>query len=70
TLGVPGLSVWAGGGLAWIYANPEGFDSQSDIGVNLIAGVELSVLLNPYLMVKWVIKPDDDFSVVGIGIRF
>ncbi len=70
SLGVPVLSVWAGGGLGLLYTKPDNFDSQTDVGVNLIAGVEFDFVVNPYLMVKYIIKPDEDISVVGIGVRF
>jgi len=69
-VGVPTLSVWAGGGVGLLYYKPDNFDSQTDVGVNLIAGIEFDLVVNPYLMVKYIIKPDEDISVVGVGVRF
>ena len=70
SLGIPVVSVWAGGGLALLYASPDNFDSQTDVGVNLIAGVEFDFVVNPYLMVKYIIAPNDDVTVIGVGLRF
>lgn len=68
---VPLLSVFVGGGVGLLYVNPDNFDSSTDGCVNLLAGLELGgVPLSPYLMAKYVFKPDEDISVIGIGVRF
>ncbi len=69
-LTLPLVSGWVGGGIGLMHVSPDQGDSSTDPLVNLIAGVGLSVPLNPYLMAKWVFADQSDGFVVGVGIRF
>lgn len=66
------LLLWVGGGLAVIYANPEGpVGGDTEVGVNGLAGVGLvtNSRLLPYLQAKIVISDNTEF-VVALGLRF
>ena len=69
TFVVPVIKPYAGGGLAWIYTNPDGFDSQNDFGVNLIGGLSLTAPLNPFAQLKYIIADNNEW-VLMIGARF
>jgi hypothetical protein len=62
--------LWAGGGPAVIFSD-NGFDDETDIGLNLLAGVGFGKeqALRPYVQGKVVIS-DDTEAVIGLGIRF
>ncbi len=69
-LRLPAIAGWVGGGVGLMYASPDEGDSTTDGLVNVIAGVELTVPLNPYLMVKWVFADPSDGFAIGAGVRF
>lgn len=62
--------LWAGGGPAVIFSD-NGFEDETDIGLNLLAGVGFGKgqALRPYVQGKVVIS-DDTEAVLGVGIRF
>jgi hypothetical protein len=62
---------WLGGGLAALYANPEGDgDNSTDVGVNLLAGIGFSRRpVIPYIQGKFVLADNSEF-VIGFGLRF
>lgn len=66
---LPVVRPWIGAGFGLLYAKPEAFDSQTDAAINLLAGLDLGIPLNPYIMAKYIITENDTF-VVGAGIRF
>lgn len=67
--------VWLGGGLAVVFADddrPRGNDdSETDIGVNLLAGVGFlrREAIRPYVQGKILIA-DETEAVIAVGIRF
>jgi hypothetical protein len=72
----PSASVWLGAGAAVLYTDPGGprgarnGDSQTDFGLNLLAGIGARRgPLRPYLQGK-VIVSDDSQAVIAVGIRF
>ena len=69
-LKLPLVSGFLGGGIGLMYFSPDQGDSATDPLINVIAGAELGVVLNPYLMLKWVFADQYDGFVVGIGVRF
>jgi hypothetical protein len=62
---------WAGAGLALLSFNPEGpSDGDTDVGLNLLAGVGTrrgSII--PYVQAKIIAKEDTEF-VLALGVRF
>jgi hypothetical protein len=66
----PAVHPWAGGGLAFMYFKPDNFDSNTDVGVNLIAGAGFTLPMDPYVMIKYIIIEGDDTFVVAAGIHF
>ncbi len=62
--------VWAGGGLAVIYEDPEGpVGSNTDAGANFLFGVGLKGEVVPYVQAKLIAKKDTEL-VLGFGLRF
>jgi len=74
TLNVLPLAVatgYVGGGLAFVISDPDGGDSNTDTGLNLIAGMGFNAIkLHPFAQIKWVMMDGDDPFVFGIGIHF
>jgi hypothetical protein len=70
-LPLPMINTWIGAGYALSFVKPENFDTQSNSGLNLIAGVGLSdkIPLSPYIMAKYVITETNQF-VIAAGIKF
>ncbi|UCG53222.1 MAG: hypothetical protein JSW58_06610 [Candidatus Latescibacterota bacterium] len=66
----PLVSGWVGGGVGLLYLDPLGGDSDTHTAVNLIAGLEFSLPLSPYLIGKFVIADKHDGFAVGVGVRF
>jgi hypothetical protein len=62
---------WVGAGLAVIYTDPEGRDSETDAGANVLFGVgfNTSGRLIPYVQAKILAADDSDFGL-AFGIRF
>ena len=67
---IPVIDTWAGAGAALLYAKPDTGDSQTDAGLNLIAGIGLNLPLSPYAMVKYIIADNNDGFVLTVGVRF
>ena len=68
--------VWVGGGLAVIFADDDrpgrgDDDSETDIGVNLLAGVGFlrREAIRPYVQGK-VVLSDETEAVLAVGVRF
>jgi hypothetical protein len=65
--------VWAGGGPAVIFRDPDcrNCDSENDFGLNLLGGIGFGKgqALRPYIQGK-VILSDDTEAVLAVGIRF
>src|SRR5687768_3359147 len=60
----PHAFVWLGGGLAYLYVDPEGpAESDDDWGANLLAGFGIKLGKNPgvlpYLQAKIILSDDD-----------
>ena len=66
---IPLLDPYVGGGVGYIYTKPDGFDATNDFGLNLIAGLGLNVVLNPYVQLKYVIS-DNNTWVFVLGVHF
>jgi hypothetical protein len=66
----PAAHPYAGAGLAFLFAKPEGLESSNDLGLNLIAGASFTAPMKPFVHVKYIIAEDDDTFVIGGGIRF
>jgi hypothetical protein len=64
-------TIWAGGGLGILYFDPDRGDSNTDLGVNLLAGLGFitSGNLLPYLQAKIILSDNSNF-VLGFGLRF
>ncbi len=62
---------WVGAGLAVIYADPEGRDSETDAGANVLFGVGFNTSGRwiPYVQAKILASDDSDFAL-AFGIRF
>lgn len=62
---------WLGAGLAGIYLNPEGpIDGETNVRLNLLAGVGLSRgPVIPYFQGKMILSDNAEF-VIGFGLRF
>jgi hypothetical protein len=63
--------VWVGGGLAILFKNHDRSGSDTDIGLNLLAGAGLNTSsgLLPYVQGKVVITGDSSLALV-LGLRF
>lgn len=63
---------YIGGGAALVFAKPEGGDTESKAGVNLVAGIKTRLIpLKPFIQVKYTfISESDDPLAIGIGIHF
>ena len=74
TLNVLPLAVatgYVGGGLAFVISDPDGGDSNTDTGFNLIAGMGFNAIkLHPFAQIKWIVKDGNDPFVFGLGIHF
>jgi hypothetical protein len=66
---LPVVDPWLGAGVGIGYSKPDTGDSESDFLFNLIAGVGFNILLDPYVMIKYIIAEDNTFVLAG-GIRF
>ena len=63
-------ALWAGGGPAILFADPDNGDSDTDIGLNLLAGIGAKKgSVRPFGQVKLLIADDSQLVVAG-GIRF
>ena len=62
---------WVGAGLAVIYLDPEGRDSETDAGANVLFGVGFNTKGRwiPYVQAKILASEDSDFGI-AFGIRF
>jgi len=66
------FNIWAGGGLAIVYTNPDGpLNSETDLGLDLLFGMGFSTggTLIPYVQAKALLGERDDF-VLAFGVRF
>lgn len=66
------IYLWAGGGPALIFFNPEGPDnSDNNLGINLLAGIgfKTSGSLIPYFQTKAILSDNDEISF-AFGVRF
>lgn len=63
--------VWVGAGLAVLFTDHERHDSDTNLGVNLLAGagIDTSSGVFPYAQVKAVISEDSALALV-LGLRF
>jgi hypothetical protein len=68
--------VWVGGGLAVVFSDDDrpgrgDDDSETDIGVNLLAGVGFlrREAVRPYVQAK-VLLSDETEAVIAVGVRF
>jgi hypothetical protein len=65
--------VWIGAGLGILYFDPDAprFDSETDVGLNLIAGVGFRTgsRIVPFIQPKAFLSDDSEFSI-AFGIRF
>ena len=64
-------SVYVGGGLGLFTIDPEGGDSDTETGINVIAGAGLNAVpLKPFAQFKYVFLDGDDPMAFSIGARF
>jgi len=74
TLNVLPLGVatgYVGGGLAFVISDPDGGSSNTDTGMNLIAGMAFKLVkIHPFVQIKWIVKDGNDPFVFGLGLRF
>jgi hypothetical protein len=74
TLNVLPLAVatgYVGGGLAFVVTDPDGGSSNTDTGMNLIAGMSFNILkLHPFAQLKYIVKDGNDPFVFGVGLHF
>lgn len=66
------FAIWAGGGPALLFADPddEDADSETDVGLNLLAGIGAKEGgIRPFAQVKLIIS-DESQLVFGFGLRF
>ena len=66
------VHLWAGAGLAVLYVDPDGApESDTDLGLNLLAGVGFQVgAVIPYGQLKLLVLDDYEELVWAVGIRF
>lgn len=64
--------LWAGAGLAVLYVDPDGApESDTDLGLNLLAGVGFHAgAVIPYAQLKLLVLDDYEELVWAVGIRF
>lgn len=67
---LPVVSGWLGGGVGLMYFDTDESDSSTDPVLNVIAGVGVNVLFNPYVMAKWIFAENNDGFVVCAGVHF
>lgn len=68
--GSPNMFFWLGGGPAVIYTSPPGFGSDTELGLNLLAGVGWQAGgMVPYVQGKLVLA-DNNEAVIAFGLRF
>lgn len=74
TLSVLPLGVasgYLGGGMGFYTTDPENGDSNTETGINVIAGVGLNAVpLKPFAQIKYVFLDGDDPLAFSIGARF
>ena len=74
TLNVLPLAIatgYVGGGMAFVTSDPDGGSSNTDTGVNLIAGMAFNgVKLHPFVQLKYIVKDGNDPFVFGVGLHF
>jgi hypothetical protein len=64
------FAVWAGGGPAILFADPDQGDSETDFGLNLLAGIGAKEGgIRPFAQVKLIVS-DESQLVFGFGLRF
>lgn len=64
------FAIWAGGGPAILFSDPDQGDSETDFGVNLLAGLGAKQgSVRPFGQVKLIIA-DDSQLVFAFGLRF
>ena len=64
------MSFYMGLGPALLISDPDGGDSNSDVGLNVLAGIAgLSSTVRPFGQIKGIIKDGSELAIVG-GIRF
>ncbi len=62
--------VWAGGGLAIVYSNPDGpAEGSTDLGANFLFGAAHRGPVVPYVQAKLIAKSNPEF-VIAVGLRF
>ena len=67
---LPKVSGWLGAGVGLMYFDTDESDSSTDPILNLIAGVGVNVLFNPYVMAEWIFGDNNDGFVICTGIHF
>ena len=67
---LPVISGWLGGGVGLMYFDTDQSDSTTDPVVNVVAGVAVNVLFNPYVMAKWIFADNNDGFVICAGVHF
>jgi len=67
---LPKVSGWLGAGVGLMYFDTDESDSSTDPILNLIAGVGVNVLFNPYVMAKWIFADNNDGFVICAGVHF
>ena len=64
------FAIWAGGGPAILFSDPDEGDSETDFGVNLLAGIGAKEgSIRPFAQVKLIVA-DDSQLVFAAGLRF
>ena len=62
---------YVGAGLGWVTFDPDNGKSNTDTGINLIAGAGLNAIpLKPFAQFKYVIMDGDDPLQFAVGVRF
>ena len=65
-----GMSAWLGGGPAVLMSNPDAGDTQTDLGLNVLAGLGGNGgTVRPFAQVKGIITDESQVVLQG-GIRF
>jgi hypothetical protein len=67
---LPVVSGWLGGGVGLMYFDTDQSDSSTDPIANVIVGVGVNVLFNPYVMAKWIFADNNDGFVICAGVHF
>ena len=64
-------SVYAGAGLTFFTVDPDGGKSNTDKGLNLLAGAGVNAIpLKPYGQIKWAFVNGDSPFSFSFGVRF